>query len=65
MKINDEARKYTVDWTGNFSGGNLVCLPGTTSQVSAILRFCNERSIGVVPQGGNTGRVKVHLMLLL
>jgi hypothetical protein len=26
-------------------------------QVSSILRYCNERSIAVVPQGGNTGLV--------
>jgi hypothetical protein len=27
------------------------------SQVSSILRYCNERFIAVVPQGGNTGLV--------
>jgi len=29
--------------------------PQSTSEVSRILKYCNSRMIGVVPQGGNTG----------
>ena len=33
-----------------------MCLfPTTTTQVSEILRYCNEKKLAVVPQGGNTG----------
>jgi D-lactate dehydrogenase (cytochrome) len=32
----------------------LVALPGSTAQVSALVRFCAARRIGIVPQGGNT-----------
>jgi FAD/FMN-containing dehydrogenase len=32
----------------------LVLRPDSTTQVSAILQFCNEHGIGVVPVGGNT-----------
>ncbi|KAF9270373.1 FAD-binding domain-containing protein [Marasmius fiardii PR-910] len=34
-----------------------VLKPRTTQQVSEILRWCNQREIAVVPQGGNTGLV--------
>ena len=35
----------------------LVLLPENTKQVSAILKYCNNRKLAVVPQGGNTGLV--------
>ena len=31
--------------------------PKTTSEVSEIMRYCNDRRLAVVPQGGNTGLV--------
>jgi FAD/FMN-containing dehydrogenase len=31
--------------------------PKTTEEVSALLKYCNERKLAVVPQGGNTGLV--------
>lgn len=49
--------KYTVDWTKEYKGGTVVCLPTCTEDVSSILRYCNTNMIGVVPQGGNTGLV--------
>ena len=49
---------YNVDWTGKYKG-NAKCAvrPGNVGQVSAILKYCNEQGIGVVPFGGNTGLV--------
>lgn len=36
--------------------GHRLCLfPTETEQVSAILKYCNEQRLAVVPQGGNTG----------
>jgi D-2-hydroxyglutarate dehydrogenase len=35
----------------------LLLLPNNTEQISKILRYCNERTLAVVPQGGNTGLV--------
>ena len=33
-----------------------LCLfPTETSQISQILKYCNEKRLAVVPQGGNTG----------
>lgn len=34
-----------------------VLRPKTTQEVSEIVKWCNERRIGIVPQGGNTGLV--------
>jgi FAD/FMN-containing dehydrogenase len=34
-----------------------VLLPETTEQVSQILKYCNQKKLAVVPQGGNTGLV--------
>ena len=31
--------------------------PRTTEEVSKIVKHCNEKRIGIVPQGGNTGLV--------
>ena len=47
---------YNVDWTRKFRGSSkLVLSPRCTGEVSSILEYCNEASIGVVAQGGNTG----------
>ena len=35
----------------------LVLRPRSTEQVSQILKYCNDNSLAVVPQGGNTGLV--------
>jgi len=44
------------DWLGQYPGQARVLLrPGSTAEVQAVLRHCNERRIAVVPQGGNTG----------
>ncbi|KAJ2919039.1 hypothetical protein MD484_g1394, partial [Candolleomyces efflorescens] len=54
----DELEQFNVDWIGRFRGqSNTVLKPKTTEEVSQILKWCNERSIGVCPQGGNTGLV--------
>lgn len=39
--------------------GKALCIvrPGSTQETAAVLRFCHERNIAVVPQGGNTGLV--------
>ena len=35
----------------------LVLRPGTTEEVSEVLKFCNDQLLAVVPQGGNSGLV--------
>ncbi|KIY50640.1 FAD-binding domain-containing protein [Fistulina hepatica ATCC 64428] len=43
---------------GKYCGRSTTILkPRTTQQVSDIVRYCYEKRIGIVPQGGNTGLV--------
>jgi len=49
---------YLSDWRNHFSGQSiLILMPTSTQMVSDILSVCNENTISVVPQGGNTGLV--------
>ncbi|KAI9598830.1 d-2-hydroxyglutarate dehydrogenase [Syncephalis fuscata] len=54
----DSLAGYNMDWMRKYRGqSSVVLLPKTTEQVSKVLAYCNERRLGVVPQGGNTGLV--------
>lgn len=49
---------YLTDWRGRETGIALAVLrPGTTHEVAALVRLCNQYCVPVVPQGGNTGLV--------
>jgi len=51
-------KPHLTEWRGLYAGRASVLLrPSAVDQVAAILAFCNENRIGVVPQGGNTGLV--------
>ena len=54
----EELQPFNDDWMNKYHGQSTTVLrPKTVEEVSAIVRWCNERRIGVVPQGGNTGLV--------
>jgi FAD/FMN-containing dehydrogenase len=54
----DAAAGYCVDWTGRFRGqAAAVVRPRDTAEVAAVLAYCTEAGVPVVPQGGNTGLV--------
>jgi (R)-2-hydroxyglutarate---pyruvate transhydrogenase len=49
---------YNTDWMNKYKGRSTTVLkPKTTEEVSKILKYCWEKRIPVVPQGGNTGLV--------
>ncbi len=49
---------YNNDWMGKYHGNATTVLkPKTTQEVSDIVKWCHEKRIGIVPQGGNTGLV--------
>jgi D-2-hydroxyglutarate dehydrogenase len=53
-----EIEPHNSDWTHKYTGHSpLVIKPKTTEEVSRVLKYCNERKLAVVPQGGNTGLV--------
>ena len=52
----DDMSRYNRDWLGQYIGKSSVALrPRTTAEVSAVLRYCHQRNLAVVPHGGNTG----------
>ncbi|MGL3110135.1 FAD-binding oxidoreductase [Bradyrhizobium sp. BR 1432] len=47
---------YVVDWRGRYHGRAVaVVKPGSTAEVAAVVKYCAERQLAIVPQGGNTG----------
>ena len=49
---------YLTEWRDLYSGSaRMILRPGSTEQVSQILKLANETGTGIVPQGGNTGLV--------
>ena len=54
---NDMA-PFLSDWRKRWRGQALaVAQPDSTADVAALVRWCVENSVGIVPQGGNTGLV--------
>jgi D-lactate dehydrogenase (cytochrome) len=49
---------YLTDWRGRFTGRAIAVLkPGSTAEVAAVIKLCNQFKVPLVPQGGNTGLV--------
>ena len=47
---------FLTDWRGKWKGQALaVVQPDTTADVAAVMKWCHEHKVPVVPQGGNTG----------
>jgi FAD/FMN-containing dehydrogenase len=45
-----------TDWRRKWTGAALaVAEPDTTADVAAVVRWCRDHSVPIVPQGGNTG----------
>ncbi|KAL9083885.1 MAG: hypothetical protein Q9165_008355 [Trypethelium subeluteriae] len=55
---SEDLEAFNSDWMRKYRGhAKLVVKPGNTEEVSKILKYCNEKMLAVVPQGGNTGLV--------
>jgi FAD/FMN-containing dehydrogenase len=51
-----EVEPYSIDWRKRYTGRPLaVVKPGSTGEVSSVVRMCAETRTALVPQGGNTG----------
>ena len=58
--VHDEAgmAAYLTDWRGRFTGrARAVVLPGSTTEVAAVVAACADARVPIVPQGGRTGLV--------
>lgn len=54
----DDLEPFNADWMRKYRGHcRLVLKPGSTEEVSKVLKYCNDNMLAVVPQGGNTGLV--------
>jgi FAD/FMN-containing dehydrogenase len=54
----DDIEPFNGDWMRKYRGHTkLVLKPGSTEEVSKILKYCNKKMLAVVPQGGNSGLV--------
>lgn len=54
----DELDGYNADWMNKYKGrSQLVIKPKSTQEVADVVKYCYEKRIAVVPQGGNTGLV--------
>ena len=55
---DDAMAGFLTDWRGRFTGKALAVLrPGDTAEVASLIKLCQQFSVPVVPQGGNTGLV--------
>jgi len=58
LDTDADMRPFLTDWRGRFRGNaQAVLRPGSTQEVMQIIRLCQQFSVPVVPQGGNTGLV--------
>ncbi|QDS68868.1 hypothetical protein FKW77_007510 [Venturia effusa] len=58
LENEDDVEPFNGDWMRKYRGHTkLVLKPGSTAEVSKILKYCNDNMLAVVPQGGNTGLV--------
>ena len=56
IDAEEELRAYECDGLNIYRQlPMVVCLPSTTAQVSAVLRYCHAQGIKVVPRGAGTG----------
>src|SRR6476659_1305633 len=54
----NDIEPYMIEDRGLYHGRSpMVLRPGSTAEVSAILKLANETGTPIVPQGGNTGLV--------
>lgn len=54
----DDIEPFNGDWMRKYKGHTkLVLKPGSTEEVSKVLKYCNDNMLAVVPQGGNSGLV--------
>lgn len=54
----DDLLAYGRDWTRNHQPNPVcICWPGHGEEVAAVLQYCSQRGLAVVPSGGRTGLV--------
>jgi len=58
VQTNGDLTKFEEDWRKRAKGKALaVVSPGTTEEVSLVIKSCLQERVSIVPQGGNTSMV--------
>ena len=58
IQTTGDLTKYEEDWRKRARGKALAVIsPGTTREVSLLVKACLEERVSIVPQGGNTSMV--------
>ena len=58
IQTSGDLTKYEEDWRKRARGKALAVIrPGTTAEVSSVVKACLEKRVSIVPQGGNTSMV--------
>jgi len=53
---DDILAPWLTDWRGRYTGRAVaMASPGSTAEVSALVRLCARHGVAIVPQGGNSG----------
>jgi glycolate oxidase len=56
VRVDEESRlAYGTDALKRGHPADIVVIPGTTAEVAAVARFCNETRTPLTPRGGGTG----------
>lgn len=54
----EDLEAFNSDWMRKYKGKTKLALkPESTEEVSKVLKYCNDKMLAVVPQGGNSGLV--------
>ncbi|MEP4769857.1 MAG: FAD-binding oxidoreductase [Roseibium sp.] len=54
----DDQAPYLTEWRDLYQGVTpMVLRPGSTEEVSAVMRYAYQHDLKIIPQGGNTGLV--------
>ncbi|MBD8893097.1 FAD-binding oxidoreductase [Roseibium litorale] len=60
----EDKAPYLREWRDKYQGrSSMVLRPGSTAQVSALMRYAYNHGLRIVPQGGNTGLVGAQIPL--
>lgn len=58
LTATEDIASYLTEWRGLYVGKTPAVLkPGTTAEVSAVMKLASQFKVPIVPQGGNTGLV--------
>ncbi|QYU69169.1 hypothetical protein J4558_03230 [Leptolyngbya sp. 15MV] len=58
----DLLEPWLTDWRGRYTGRALgLASPGSTAEVAGFVRLCARHAVAIVPQGGNSGMLRMVL----